>query len=309
MKQIILIGDLNRWLAEATFLTEMLHLSAARVITVNIGRLAAPADLNAREIRQLFPGKPLAECVHLSVAKLYAQGLVDGILGLLGKEPHLFASADRAFAAVPFGYPKVAVLRGDCPWQGRKDILRIYLPGTAYTMNPVIKIVLGNTAFAVSGMSLCSIHNFGSPRPTVGIIGIRADLSKYFASAGLNYISFAEDDQLLSTLLCNGYIQGLMLAGKIEGNRSHIDVAAAREIPVVIASREPEGIRAQLDFLPAASGPITVICSHPPESQGLLGTGKENVPPLWLRCHSISHKFGSEGFYQYAVRALAGQIF
>lgn len=310
MKQIILIGDLNRWEAEINFISEMLHMTATRVISVNIGRQAAAADLNARELRQLFPGNPLEECIHLAISKLYSQGIADGILALLGKEPHLYSLADRAFAAMPFGLPKVAVLSGNSTWQGRKEIMRIYLPGTAYTMNPVIKILLSNTAFAISGMSLCSIHNFGSPTPTVGTMGIKADIGRYLAVAGLNYIAFSEDDQLLQPLLSNGYIHGLMLASEITNCRRYIDVAAAREIPIVITSKDPDTIRTQLDYLPAISGPVTIISSHHQETPNMLAAkaSQENASPLWLRCHSISHKFGSDSFYQYAVQTLADQL-
>lgn len=310
MKQIILIGDLIRWEAEISFIIEMLHMTATRVISVNIGRRVAAADLNARELRQLYPGKPLEECVHLAISKLYSQGIADGILALLGKEPHLYNLADRAFAAMPFGLPKVAVLTGNSTWQGRKEVMRIYLPGTAYTMNPVIKILLSNTAFAISGMSLCSIHNFGCPAPTVGTMGIKADIGRYLAGAGLNYIAFSEDDQLLHPLLSNGYIHGLMMASEIGSCRPFIDIAAAREIPIVIASKNPDAIRAQLDFLPTISGPVTIISSHHQEIPNMKGAkgSQENSSPLWLHCHSISHKFGSDNFYQYAVRTLADQL-
>ena len=210
MKQVILIGNFNRWETEAEFICEMLQMTATRVILINIGRGEAPADLNAKELRQLFPGKTLEDCVHLAISKLYLQGIADGILVLLGKEPHYYALADKAFAAMPFGLPKAAILSGDCTWQGRRDILHIYLPGTGYNMNPVIKILLCNTAFAISGMCLCSIHNFGSSAPTVAQWA--SGKQEIFCRGRPHHIAFFDNDPMLPPLLRNGYIHGLMLA-------------------------------------------------------------------------------------------------
>jgi len=305
VKQVILIGNFNRWETEAEFICEMLQMTATRVILINIGRGEAPADLNAKELRQLFPGKTLEDCVHLAISKLYLQGIADGILVLLGKEPHYYALADKAFAAMPFGLPKAAILSGDCTWQGRRDILHIYLPGTGYNMNPVIKILLCNTAFAISGMCLCSIHNFGSSAPTVGTMGFRGSIGKYFAGAGLNYIAFSDNDPMLPPLLRNGYIHGLMLASEAEFCLPSLDIAAAREIPVVIISRNPGAIKASLDYLPALSGPVTIISSHHQETPHIVS---QEASPLWVHCRSISCKYGSDSFYRYAVKTLADQI-
>ena len=306
MKQIILIGDLNRWEAEANFISEMLHLTATRVLSVNIGKRQAAADINARELSHLFPGKILEECVGIAVSNLYAQGIGDGILALLGEEPHLYNLADKAFAAMPFGLPKVAVLAENSTWQGSKEIMRIYLPGTTYTMNPIIKILLCNTAFAISGMCLCNIYNFGSPRPMVAALGIKADVGRYFAGAGLNYIAFSEHDQLLQPLLRNGYIHGLMMTSEIESCRQYLEIAAAKEIPIVIACKDQNALRAQLGSLPPSPGPVIVITPYYPG--GKADEIQENAAPLWLRCHSVSYKFGSDGFYQYAALTLARQL-
>ncbi len=305
MKQVILIGNLNRWEAEANFICEMLQMTATRVISINIGRREVPADLNAKELRQLFPGKPLEECVHQAVSKLYLQGIADGILVLLGKEPHYYILADKAFAAMPFGLPKAAILAGDCTWQGRRDIMHTYLPGTGYNMNPVIRILLCNTAFAISGMCLCSIHNFGSATPTVGTVGIKGGIGKFLAIAGLNYIAFSDDDPLLPPLLRNGYIHGLILASEVENYLPYLDIAAARDIPVVFISRNPGAIKATLGYLQEISGQVTIISSHHQDTPNMIS---QEASPLWVHCHSISYKYGSDSFYRYAVKTLADQI-
>ena len=302
MKQIILIGDLNHWDEEARFISDMMHMTATGVITMNIGRQNTAADLNARELRQLFPGKVLDECIHLAILKMFSQGLIDGIMALLGREPHLYSLVNRAFASIPFGQPKVAVLKGNSLWPPPKDVLPVFLPGTAYSMNPVIKIVLSNVSFALSGMSLCSVRNFGSSQPTVGAVGFQKEIGRFLAGEGINYITFAADDQLLLPLLRNGYLGGLIIDSEVESCRSSLEVAAAREIPIVIASRNPAATAAKLAFFPEVTGQINLVSAEGPYQQGIAPTAGQSP----LRHFLVSHKYGSESFLQFAVKVLAG---
>ena len=297
MKHVIVIGNLYRWQEETRFISEMLHMAAAIVITINIGRQGVAADLNARELRQIFPGKPLEESLHLSISRLYSQGIADGILALLGKEPHLYSLIDRAVAALPFGKPKIAVLTGDCTWSGPHEVMEVNLPGIAFTLNPVIKTLLGNTAFAISGMSLCNTRNFRSTTPTIGIAGIDANISKYLDDLSLDYIMFPEVEQLLP-LLNDGYIGGILMANHAMNARPHLEVAAGKAVPVVIISQNPDATKLMLASPTPMPG--TVVCSH-----------HQELPCQWSapqRCHSIPYRYGSEDFYRYAIQTLIGQL-
>lgn len=305
MKHVVLVGDFNRWLAETNFLGEMLHMSATRVVSINIGRQSAPADLNARELRRLFPGKSLPECLYLAVAKLQSQGLVDGCIALLGREPHLYGLADQAFAAIAFGQPKVAILTENSTWRGSQEIIRFNLPGTAFTLADPIKFLLSSAAFAVSGMCLCSVHNFRRYPPTIGIIGGKDNCGKYFSAAGLHYVHFAGAGDFLSSLLASHFLAALVLSGDSESG-CYIDYALAQQIPVLVLGALEDGIRARLAGFTGAAGLATLISSYCPEGQ--LSPGHGEASPPWLNCHTIPHKYGSEQFYRYAVQIMVNQL-
>lgn len=307
MKQIVLLGDLHRWKDEAEFITEMFHLTATGVITVNIGHKLIPADLNTKELRQLFPGKTLDDSIGSAISKLYSQGIADGILCLIGKDPSTSSTFAKAFAAMPFGLPKVAVLTGDSNWQGSRDILNVYLPGNTYSLSPVLKICLCNTVFAISGMCLCNIHNFGSKRPTIGITGCGAEAGDHIKNAGLNYLSFSADDNYIGALLHYGYLHGLIL-GDLNAYSPNIEIAAAKDIPVVCVGKSPEKIRSALASLTLPSfAPVIVVTSAAqdapifsmrPQAQ------RTPSPSPWLKLYNVSHKYGTDAFYKYIGQLL-----
>lgn len=309
MKQILLVGDLYRWKAEAEFITEMLHLTASRVVTVNTGLRLVPADLNARELRQLFPGKTGEESTAAAIAKFYSQGIADGLLCLVGREPNLEQVYSHVFAAIPFGMPKVAIVAGDSPWRGSKDVIHFFLPGVRHNLNPVIKICLCNAVFAISGMSLCNIHNFGSKMPTVGIAGFKDGPEDKLPGAGLNYLSFEGELEFPGTLIRNGYIHGLFIGNDLEACTPLIQAAAVREIPSVIVSRNPDRVQRALAPLGLpVFAPVVLITPEHRES-ALFGTRvaaakPQGDPPPWLKQYSVSHKYGTETFYRYAVKVL-----
>ena len=310
MKQIVLLGDLTRWQSEADFIADMLHFTATRVLAINLGLRPAAADLNRSELRRLFPGNTLAESVSAAMAKLYRQGIVDGLLCLVSNEPNYYLAFDKAFAALPFGLPKVALISGDSPWRGSNDVLHAYLPGTGHNLNPIIKISLGNTAFAVSGMSLCNIHNFGSNRPTIATACCPKEAGKSLAEAGLNFISFNGGDDHLAALIRNGYIHGLLFGKEFEGLRSYLELAVAREIPVVIAGGNPAKIRPAVESIsPKLSAPVAIITSAP--SSPLFSTDPTASPPphpAWLKHYSITHRYGTEHFYRFAAKTMVNLL-
>lgn len=313
MKQIVLIADLNKWKEEAEFITEMFHLTATGVLTINIGHRLAPADLNARELRQVFPGKTLDDSVGEAVAKLYSQGIADGILCLVGKDPGTFSTYAKALAAMPFGLPKIAIISRDSAWQAERDIISVHLPGDSYNLNPVIKICLGNVVFAVSGMSLCNIHNFGSTMPTIGIAGCGAETGSIMKYAGLNYLVFSANDGYIRALLHYGYIQGLLLGNGLDQYSSCIEIAADKDIPIICVGKNPEKIRSALipmtlpDFAPV----LVVTSAYLDSSLFSLRTAAASESPgpsPWLKHYNISHRFGSEAFYKYACQLFVDML-
>jgi hypothetical protein len=310
MKQIAIVGDLARWKQEVEFITEMLHFTATRVVTVNIGMRSVTADLNRLELRKLFPGDTLADSVGIAVSKLYSQGIADGILGLVHNDSSFFSALNKAFEGLPFGTPKVALVAGDSAWRGQKDIVLFHLPGTAYNLNPVIKITLCNAVFAISGMSLCNVHNFGSANPLIGVICCQEEAGKSLADQGLNYIEFGSWDGFVNTLIRNGYINGMKLCREFEGFKGCIEAAMTREIPVVIASKDSEHLRGLLESIEGPmNSPVALIIPEPQGSLFSLRPAATKTPttlntPHWLKLQPISHQFGTPPFFRAAAKTL-----
>jgi len=299
MKQIILIGDFARWKGEADFVIDMLHLSAAGAVTINLGARPVAADLNPRELRRLFPGVTLAESVAAAAGRMYTQGIADGIMCLVGPDPALHEIYDRTLDAIPFGLPKAAIIAGDSPWKGRDDILQTRLPGNRHNLNPIIKICLCNTVFAVSGMALCNIHNFGSNRATIGVTGCCPRAEEGLVESGFNFLSFEGEDKSITPLLRHGYVHGLLI-GKLVDSKAWLEMAAAREVPAVILGRSSQQIRTALaGFNLPVYAPIVVIT---PEKAQAAPPGQGQP---WLKQYLSPYKYGTGSFYRQSINILA----
>jgi hypothetical protein len=298
VKQIIVMGDYNRWQQEADFTADILHMAATRVIAVNIGPRNLKVDLNLRDLRRLFPGKTGPESIKAAVKKLYSQGIADGILCFIDAEPNLFAVADAAFAALPFGLPKVAVTPGNSPWRGSWEIIRFNLPGQEYNLNPVVKICLSNAAFAVGGMALSNIYNFGSAQPTiVACCGQQA--GKGMAGLGINFLSLASEDYL-PALMGNGYVDGLILSRECKSMVSWVEIASARGIPVVLVCKNPCSIYATLKALTPPATPVLIV-----SPSGAKPQAAEAPPsPAWPPLQPVPYKYGTRPFYWHAAQTL-----
>ncbi|NLO87991.1 MAG: hypothetical protein GX090_05520 [Firmicutes bacterium] len=288
MKQVIVMGDTFQWGHEMEFLTDMLHLAAARVITVNISDKPGRADLNMREVHRLFPGLTREQSVAAAIARLYIQGIADGLLCILGNEPQHCSAAEAAFAALPYGAPKLAVLSADCAWQSADDVACIRLPGRYNRLNPVIKICLGNAAFALRGMTLCSAASYCSSIPTVACCcpGLEPALTQL----GVNYLSFPQIDRRLLGLLRQGYCQGLAAEDTLAGLDALLEIALAREIPTVLLCKNPAD----------SSGPLAALINKPyvvtvSPQPSCLDAGNPAAAPL---------RYGSQAFYLYAAKTL-----
>jgi len=304
MKQIVLLGNLNKWEQETEFIIEMLHLTASRVVTVNIGPKLTKADLNPKDLHKLYPGNNLKDCVNLAVAKMYTQGVADGLLCLVDDDPELDSVIDCAFEALPFGLPKAALVSGASSWQGNRQVIRVELPGLGYSMNPVIKICLSNVVFAVSGMALCNIHNFGSTTPTIGLCDCQGAI-RFLQDLKLNYLCFSPEDNYARTLVAYGYIHGLLLEGECKGLANWIKAANTREIPVVISSRNPLAVKAEIaSIIESVSTPVVVISPDCPRPRSQSRAAAAGSAQDWFSVQPVPYKYGTRSFYFHAAKIL-----
>lgn len=300
MKQIVLLADFDQWKEEADFATDVLHLAATRVVTVNIGPRTLNTDLNLRDLRRLFSSKTRAESIGIAIKKLYSQGVADGILCFVGSDPNFFAIHDAAFTALPYGMPKAAVTTGDSLWQSGWDVIRFCLPGQNYNLNPVIKIALSNAVFAISGMALSNIHNFGSAQPTIAAY-CGAAVGKAMMGLGVNFLALAKEEYL-PALVAHGYVDGLMLSRECRSMETWVEIASLRGVPIVLVCKNPGSIRAVLKPLSPSSTPVLIVSPCETVSTTRLAATKSSA--LWPPHQSIPYRYGTRLFYWHAAKAL-----
>lgn len=299
MKQIIILGNLNHWKQEADCVADIFHLTANRVITVNIGPGTLKTDLDLRDLQRMFSGKTDGESVTAAMKKLYSQGIADGVICFLGKEPQFFGVIDSALAALPFGLPKVAITSGDCSWQSNWDVLRFNLPGRGNKLNPALKICLSNAAFALSGMVLNNIQNFGSSKPTIALC-CGEIAGKSMAALGINFLSISKEDYL-SALINHGYIDGLLLSRECQNIKTLVEVATHKGIPVVLVCQNPASVQASLNPPSFSPSPVLIVYPCRPISSP---ASIPEIPPTWPPHKTIPYKYGTRPFYWHAAEAL-----
>lgn len=288
MKQIVLIGDLAAWQQYAGFVTDIVHYTANRILTINLGPEAV-ADINCRKLRQLFPHDQPDTAAAKTMARLYSQGLADGVmvLGACKLRQQLLA----ALEAVPYGTPKVLVLQGQCQWQPRSDVVLVRLPGEAGNLNPVVKIALSNAVFALAGMTMNNILNYGSPNPLVAVVARDDVAARWLNDSKLNFLLFHCQAPLLCYLARQGYIHGLLVCGDAcAGNLSPwVQLARQRSIPLVATASDPMQMNLGRD---GTSFPGLVVVTN--SQAGPAGVDLRHVGP----------SYGSPGFYRQAARIL-----
>ncbi|MTI95064.1 MAG: hypothetical protein FH749_06180, partial [Firmicutes bacterium] len=294
MKQIMLIGDLARWQPEAEFIHDMLSFTGVRVITVNLGNESCNADLNRADVQYLFDNSELAVAIEKMTKKFYAQGIVDGVLFLSSGLKSDTSLHDAVFSGFPFGIPKFLVGDPGITPLGGRDIVKIPIPGSSGNFNSVRKITLSNAVFALSGMTLNNICNYGSAQPLVGVITScnQNEINRKLQAKGLNYIGFDVSDPLLPQLIKDGFIHGILII-KDTLPPILIEVVKAggiREIPLVIGCKDPFTICENLPDI----GAIKILHT----------SGKSPVTCKQISFHPINCVYANEKFFSAAIHLL-----
>lgn len=189
MATVVLLGTLDTKGAEYSFLRDRIRADGCDVVLVDAGvtRSSTLADISADAVaaaggsdREALAaagdrGSAVAAMTRGAtevVRRLYAEGRLNGILGLGGSGgSSLVATAMRA---LPIGVPKVLVstmASGDTrPYVGTSDIAMLYPVVDFAGLNGISERILANAAAAVAGMARAST-SFSSAieiRPRIG---------------------------------------------------------------------------------------------------------------------------------------------
>src|SRR5262245_32646823 len=145
-KHVVIIAALDTKGAEARFLRDLIADHGAEPLVVDVGVLgspAIPAQISREEVARAVDvehaklvadqdkGQAMAAMTRgaaVTAQRLYAEGRLDGIIGLGGSAGTTIASS--AMRGLPVGVPKVivsTVASGDTrPYVGSKDIAMVY---------------------------------------------------------------------------------------------------------------------------------------------------------------------------------------
>ena len=192
-KTVVIIGTLDTKGDETLYVKKLLERRGLRTLVVDTGvrgePLFAPEVRRERvaaavgsDLHELAAARDRAGAVEVMgagaaviISELYAQGELDGIIGLGGGCGSTIAGA--AMRALPIGIPKVLVTakgNGDYrAYVGRKDIAIVYSVTDIMGLNPVLRRVLSNAVGAISGMVEQDSVD-ASVRPTVALTSFGA---------------------------------------------------------------------------------------------------------------------------------------
>jgi uncharacterized protein (UPF0261 family) len=196
MATVVLIGTMDTKGEEYAWVSDRVRGHGADTVTVDVGSFSeAPAsgvDVEADEVARAGGGdlaalreagdrgaamEVMASGAAAVVLRLYAEGRLDGVLGLGGSGGSSVVS--RAMRALPVGVPKLLVstmASGDVsPYVGEVDVTMMHAVVDVAGVNSVSGQIFGNAAAAISAMAAehearsSTPRSEGERRPAVGL--------------------------------------------------------------------------------------------------------------------------------------------
>ena len=171
-KTVVIVGALDTKGKEFAFVKDLIQKEGVKTITVDFGVMGKPdfqPDVPREEVAQAGGGdiahlaagdhkdeamRVMADGLKAVVSKLYADGKLDGILGMGGSGGTSIATT--AMRALPVGVPKVMVSTlggGDVSnYSGTKDITFIPSIVDVSGINSISRAIYKNGAGAIVGM-------------------------------------------------------------------------------------------------------------------------------------------------------------
>ena len=295
MPTVVLLGTLDTKGAEYDFVRERLVDLGCQVVVVDAGTMGQtryPVDIGPDEVAAAagFDRSALAaagdrgaaltalsEGAMQVVARLHAEGRLDGILALGGSGAASLGSA--AMRALPVGVPKLIVstmTAGDTrPYIGESDIAMLHPVVDISGINRISAAILGNAAAAIGGMAadharrmqdplqdrrpLIAATMFGVTTPCVTVARERLEDLGYEV---LVFHATGSGGRAMEALIRSGSIDGVLdvttteLADEIGGGvlsagPDRLEAAGAAGIPQVVSV----GALDMINFGPLATVP------------------------------------------------------
>lgn len=273
-KTIALIGALDTKGQDFAFIKQEIERRGQRTLVINTGVMEASSfapDISAEQIanaggvslttlrEQADRGKAIevmAEGASQVVRDLYAQGKIDGILGMGGSAGTAIGTA--AMRALPVGVPKLMVstlASGDTrPYVGTSDIVMMPSVVDVAGVNRISARIYTNAVGAIIGMvesavppisekPLIAASMFGN---TTKLVDRCRELLEQKGYEVLVFHATGTGGRTMESLIEAGFINGVLdvtttewadelVGGVLGAGPTRLDAAAARGIPQVIA--------------------------------------------------------------------------
>ncbi len=274
MATIAVLGTLDSKGEEHAFVAERIRARGHRVLLIDVGTGAPPTvtpDCTREQVAaaagvdftELLARKDRGECVMamseaapVFLAKLAADGVIDGVISLGGGGGTAIATA--AMRALPLGFPKLMVstlAAGNiAAYLGTKDIVMMPSIADVAGLNRLSRMIFTRAAGAICGMVEAEIETDGS-RPLVvasmfgNTTACVTEAKRIIEEAGYEVLVFAATGaggRAMETLIESGLVAGVLdltttewadelVGGVLNAGPERMDAVAKAKIPAVIA--------------------------------------------------------------------------
>lgn len=274
MATIAVLGTLDSKGEEHAFVADRIRARGHRALLIDVGsgepptvlpdytreQVAAAAGL---DLAELLPRKDRGECVvamsetaPVFLAKLVADGVIDGVISLGGGGGTAIATA--AMRTLPLGFPKLMVSTlaagNTAPYLGTKDIVMMPSIADVAGLNRLSRLIFSRAAGAICGMVEAEIDADGS-RPLVvasmfgNTTACVTEAKRIIEEAGYEVLIFAATGtggRSMETLIESGLVAGVLdltttewadelVGGVLNAGPDRMDAVAKAKVPAVIA--------------------------------------------------------------------------
>ena len=274
MATIAVLGTLDSKGLEHAFVAECIRARGHRTLLMDVGSGSPPtvvpdisreeiADAAGLNLEEMLARKDRGECVHamseaapIMLAKLVAEGAIDGVISLGGGGGTAIATA--AMRALPLGFPKVMVstlAAGNiAPYLGTQDIVMMPSIVDISGLNRLSRMIFSRAAGAVCGMVEAEIR-LDESRPLVvasmfgNTTACVTEAKRVLEDAGYEVLVFAATGaggKSMESLIESGWVAGVLdltttewadewVGGVLSAGPHRLEAAGRAKVPAVVA--------------------------------------------------------------------------
>ncbi len=272
MATIAVLGTLDSKGHEHAFVAEVIRSMGHEALLIDAGCLDAPQVEPGVKRTDILPGLPdlpvdrglrvaaMAEAVPAYVAKLAAEGRIQGIISLGGGGGTAIATA--AMRALPLGFPKLMVSTlasgNTAPYVGVKDIVMMPSIVDVAGLNRISRQVFTQAAGAICGMvqagaGAAAVTGEAKPLIVASMFGNTTacvtEAKRILEEAGYEVLVFAATGQggkTMESLIESGLVAGVLditttewadelVGGVLTAGPQRLEAAGKAGVPAVVA--------------------------------------------------------------------------